>query len=74
MTWDGQNERRRYPSDHDRLTQLLILSQTQAKDIAEIKKDYKDHSEKDDKRFERINWFIAIGIGIISTLEFILKR
>lgn len=36
--------------------------------------DFKLHVEKDDKRFTAINWFIGIGVGITSTLEFIFKK
>lgn len=36
--------------------------------------DFRIHTEKDDKRFGALNWFIGIGVGIISTLEFIFKK
>jgi len=74
MDWDGRTERRESPNDHDRITRLLVLSESHSDDIKEFKRDFKDHVKDDNHKFTKINWFIAIGVGIISTLEFILKK
>jgi len=32
---------------------------------------FETHKVDDEKNFSRVNWFIAIGVGIIGTLQFI---
>lgn len=72
--WDGKTERRINPTDHDKLTRLIFLAENQTTSIAEIKKEQKDHNIRDDERFAKVNWFIAIGIGIMSTLQILIRR
>ena len=81
MSWDGKIERRNNPSDHDKLTQLVVLVKIQNGDVRDIKEDIKtvkttitDHVKDDNKNFALVNWFIAIGVGIVVTLEFFLKK
>lgn len=32
------------------------------------------HLEKHDKKLDRLSWMVAVGLGIVITLQFILKH
>lgn len=72
--WDGRTERRGNPNDHDKLTRLLVLSESQGEDIREFKSDFKDHVKDDNQRFTKANWFIGIGVGIVTAVEILFRK
>ena len=69
MEWDG-GERRMNNRDHDLLTKIDA-------NLSNFMRRFDDHIRDDHEQFETIKkktdksaWLIAIGIGIITALEF----
>lgn len=75
MTYQGIERRQddRRHDDHDLLLEVHTM-------LVGFKENYDAHVESDDRHFSRLynatsnlKWYIAIGIGILATLKFILK-
>jgi hypothetical protein len=70
--WNGE-ERRSSNKDHDLLTKIDA-------NIENFMRRFDDHLEEDKEKFAeltkgqaKIQWYIAVGCGIIITLKFLLK-
>ena len=43
------------------------------REMEKMKIDIKEQMEKSDKKIDRLTWLVAVGVGILATLEFVLK-
>lgn len=74
MTWDGKTERRNNAGDHDNITRMLTILDNHVKNFDKhVEEDKSLFKEMGDKLWKHAT-FIYIGIGIITTLEFIFKH
>lgn len=67
MPWDGKTERRKDPTDHDNITRMLVITEN-------LVTNFNTHVDKDEKNFSRLNKAFWIGLGVLGTLEFLLKH
>jgi len=68
---NDHEERRKWDQDHDMLVEMHTI-------LLSIKETHEKHVEDDDKHFGRIykklgslTWYVAIGLGIVLTIEFL---
>ena len=79
--WDGKTERRGIAQDHDTLVQIIEILKNQVENFDRHREDFKEHEKEDNTNFKFLRdqigkhaMYIYIGIGILTTLQFILKH
>lgn len=78
--WDGTTERRKV-SDHDTVVELCQIMKSHIDNFESHRNEFSKHKDEDDLNFKSARdqigkhaMWIYIGMGIIGTLQFILKH
>lgn len=72
--WNGITERRANPDDHDKLTRLLVAVENHVSNFdTHVKEDKESFKDVRDQVGKHAKW-IYVGLGVIGTLEFLLKH
>lgn len=72
MTWDGKE--RRSVSDHDTLIELYQITKNHVVNFDEHKKEDNESFKIIRNQIGKHAMYIYIGLGIIGTLQFLLKH
>lgn len=79
MEWEGKD--RRNTEDHDTLVELCQIMKNHVDNFNLHREDFVDHKKEDNVSFKALRdqigkhaIYIYIGIGILGTLQFLLKH